>query len=421
MFDRLRQVLNEARDLTAEIDVARLSGPEAAKLVEFATKGERLFSFLRAEAARVVAESGEWEKQGARSPDAWLASKAGVTQGRARESLETATRLEQRPTLAKEFRAGRLSETQTAVIADALEADPSAEAHLIATARRSGVAGLRREADRVRASADTDEVARHERIHRQRYLRLFVDGEGAGRIDGKVTKDRLAILEAALRPIAERIFDQARTQDRRESSEAYLADALVVLASAGNVGAASGGRVPATIHILCDLGAWRSGHTHPGETCEIDGVGPIPVEVARRFADDAFFTTVLTDGIEIRKVHHFGRHINAVLKTALLVRDRQCQVPGCDVRTGLEIDHEFDHAKRGPTSLANTGRKCVGHHDLKTNFGFGLFGEEGARDWVSPEGHIVASDDPARVGTTFRSDRPPRGGKQGRVSRGRGT
>jgi hypothetical protein len=61
-----------------------------------------------------------------------------------------------------------------------------------------------------------------------------------------------------------------------------------------------------------------------------------------------------------------GRHINATLRTALLVQGRECDVEGCCQRGYLEIDHAHDHAKRGPTALWNLGWLCGHHHRLKT-------------------------------------------------------
>ena len=66
---------------------------------------------------------------------------------------------------------------------------------------------------------------------------------------------------------------------------------------------------------------------NPGETCEIRGIGPVPVEVARQWAGDAFIKTVICDGTNIHRVHHFGRTINTHLRTALDLLEPACAVP----------------------------------------------------------------------------------------------
>ena len=48
--------------------------------------------------------------------------------------------------------------------------------------------------------------------------------------------------------------------------------------------------------------------------------------------------------------------------------------PGCNSGHGLEIDHTHDHAKGGPTSLANMARLCPHDHELKTYQGWTLSG-----------------------------------------------
>ena len=42
------------------------------------------------------------------------------------------------------------------------------------------------------------------------------------------------------------------------------------------------------MNVRVDHSAFLRGHTEAGEVCEIAGVGPIPVSVAQRLADDAF-------------------------------------------------------------------------------------------------------------------------------------
>ncbi len=114
------------------------------------------------------------------------------------------------------------------------------------------------------------------------------------------------------------------------------------------------------------------------------GVGPIPVSVAREWAEDSFLKAVLVDGTDVKAVSHMGRTIPARLRTALEARDPTCVVPGCDVRQGLEIDHVVPFASGGPTSLRFAFRppdraRCATsrhEHDLAVGAGFedGLVG-----------------------------------------------
>jgi hypothetical protein len=109
-----------------------------------------------------------------------------------------------------------------------------------------------------------------------------------------------------------------------------------------------------------------------GEVCAIEGVGDIPVAVARQMLDDAFLKGVLVDGTEVRRVRHFGHRASAAVRTALRVEAVlnggrvECAVAGCDRRAGIEWDHIEPHARGGPTEVANLQPLCRGHHREKT-------------------------------------------------------
>ena len=160
---------------------------------------------------------------------------------------------------------------------------------------------------------------------------------------------------------------------------------------------ASGARPRRTIttHVLIDLEALLRGSAIPGERCEIPGVGPVNVAWVRAHLPESFLTAVIAHGTDIRTVAHFGRHINAKLRTALLVQGRECDVAGCTARGYLEIDHAHDHAKRGPTSLANLGWLCAHHHRQKTS-GWVLGGRDptGKRTLTPPPHATSTGPDP---------------------------
>ena len=128
----------------------------------------------------------------------------------------------------------------------------------------------------------------------------------------------------------------------------------------------------ATVIVRVDLAALRRGRARPGELCEIDGQGPVPVPVARYLAEDGLLAAVFVEAGDIRAVHHFGRTINARLRTALALRDRCCVVPGCGVAYGLEIDHVVAMESGGPTCLSNLALLCHHHHRRKTFEGWQL-------------------------------------------------
>ena len=140
----------------------------------------------------------------------------------------------------------------------------------------------------------------------------------------------------------------------------------------------------APYHVRVDHTAFRRGHVEAGETCEIPGIGPIPVATARALAADAVISAVVADGVDVKAVAHLGRTIPAHVRTALIARDPACVVPGCHTRDGLEIDHIVAFAAGGATCLANLCRLCRWHHYLKTHHGGRLTGGPGDWGWQLP-------------------------------------
>ena len=184
---------------------------------------------------------------------------------------------------------------------------------------------------------------------------------------------------AALEPVANRLFDEVLSSgEEPERREAYLADALELLAR---------GEAPAPTQLVCvvDLEALRRGEVHDTERCEIQGVGPVSVAVARQLFGDSLLRVVITDGVDVRTVVHHRRHLNAHLRTALDLRDPVCVVPECGSSLGLEYDHVQDFALGGPTSLENLVRLCHRHHKLKTMGRYRLEGQPGNYRWVKRE------------------------------------
>ena len=126
----------------------------------------------------------------------------------------------------------------------------------------------------------------------------------------------------------------------------------------------------ADLVIVCDLFAWRRGHTHPGEVCQVIGGGPVPVELAHELGKDAFLKAVLHDGVALHTIKHFGRHFPAELRTALdlgpVPAFTGARCGDCGSRFGLEYDHVNPVANKGETSLSNVQALCWDDHQAKT-------------------------------------------------------
>ena len=367
----LQRVATDLRGVLAEYEPERMTGSDAARLLEAFSEIEKLAAGGKLLSARRVESSNVWRKQGHRSAAAHIADATGTGLGPAIHALETARRLGSLPATDDAMRNGRLSEAQVNEIAGAALVQPSAEQELVDAADKQPLTMLKLRCRRVRATAE-DQNATYEKIRRERYLRNWIDNDGAVRFDAKLTPDEGARLVAAVKAEAARLTTEARRAGRDEPAKALAADALIGLACGGSTvsGAGSSGSSSgptAMVHVRVDHEALVRGHLELGEVCEIPGIGPIPVDVARRLAADSVLHVLVTDGVDVSTVVHPGRTIPATVRTALIERDPMCVVPGCDVRDRLEIDHVLPFGEEGPTRLANLARLCHWHHYLKTH------------------------------------------------------
>jgi hypothetical protein len=375
-MQRLRALVSELRDLVATFDASTLSADGAVASVESFGEIARLADAGRTLAARRVAATRAWRARGASSATAWLAHRAGSTLGDAAAMLQTAAALDASPVVRTAFVSGRLSADQASEVATAAAADPDAAIELLALAERESFAALRERCRDVRAAASGDEGAT-ERIRLGRYLRHWTDRDGAVRLDARLAPDDAAPLIAAVDAGAERLRrDARRSGGAIERNEAYAADALV--------GMTAGRHVSTTVHVHVSRSALERGRTAPGETCRIEGVGPISVAAAQRFAANAAMRAVVGGVGDVRAVSRSTRMIPAALRTALDTRDPTCVVPGCNRRYGLEIDHVVPYARGGKTELANLARLCRWHHAQKTHHGWRLTGPPDRWTWTHP-------------------------------------
>jgi hypothetical protein len=180
----------------------------------------------------------------------------------------------------------------------------------------------------------------------------------------KVTPEVGGAIRARIDRMTRTRFRDARSAGTREAQDAYAADAFAA-AILGDPSDAKGGGY--TTHVVVDHDALVRGHAIAGETCEIPGVGAVSVDWVRSLMGSAFVTAILKKGRDITTVAHFGRHIPAELRTAMIASGRECSVEGCDGREYLELDHcEVDHAKGGPTARWNLAWLCSIHHKRKT-------------------------------------------------------
>ena len=120
------------------------------------------------------------------------------------------------------------------------------------------------------------------------------------------------------------------------------------------------------------------------ETCEIVGVGPVPVRIARELLGDAILKLVITKGVDVVNVTHLGRGATAAQRVALLWTSPKCANVACSSQF-VQIDHRDPWANTHHTRLDELDHLCPHDHRLKTNDGWSLVPGTGRRRFVGPD------------------------------------
>ncbi|MGH9009478.1 MAG: DUF222 domain-containing protein [Acidimicrobiia bacterium] len=371
MLDRLGSLIEDLQRCVAGLDAGAMTGDEAMELCARFAQVERLGAAGKLVTAERVKATEVWRRGGSRTAADWMARHAGCDPDRAKDGLETAERLADCRLVAGEVRAGRLSEGQASAIVDALAVRPDAESHLVQFAARNSLRRLRDECRRLK-NADLSAAEEYAKVQQSRQLKTWTGRDGATCGTFRLSAHDGAAFLAAIEERKARHVRAARRDGRREPFDAYAADALVELVTEDRGGDGGGTRPRTMVIVHVAYEAISRGALADGEVCEIAGVGPVPLDVARSLAADSILRILVTKGGQPMAVTPGVRTIPRALRLLLEARDRTCVVPGCDVRLGRQVDHRKPFAQLGPTDLENCGLLCKAHHDMKTYLGWRL-------------------------------------------------
>jgi hypothetical protein len=353
----------------AVFDPALLTGDDCVRVVEVLSRTEKAVAAARARAAFRAAECGAHGGRGVSDAPFWLAQQAGISNQQARAELDTALAVESCTATKEALVAGDLSLVQAKEIARAEREVPGSQRELLDAAKTESLAVLREKARKIRLDAvDRDELYAKQRAARAH--RWWRDELGMVRYSGAMTPEVGIPAMTRLDTETDRIFRASNRDGIREPREAYAADAFAAMLGGAPV---KGNATTADVIVVIDLNAYRRGTTLEGEVCHIVGGGPIPVEIARRMAENAFLKAVIHDGVNIHTVKHFGRYIPVELRTALDMGPPP-EFDGlvcvkCGSRFRVEINHINPVGNRdnpGETSYINTEGDCPRCHDEVT-------------------------------------------------------
>ena len=377
MFETLDAAIEA---VVRDFEPGLLDGRGAVRAVERFAKLEHLGAAGTALAAKRVDETRAYRESGAQTTAAWLATKSGIAVGAAGRALGVVDALGELPVTDAAFRAGRISEVQAHEIAGAARKDPQAEGELVGHAEAGiSLKGLKDRCRRVRASAEEDDAAWAQRLHDTRSVRQWSDPDSAMCGMWRAAPDKGAEIAAALDAETDLLFREARRAGTYEAREAYAMDALHALITRGP-------RKATSASLIVDGSVQQDGTVAIGSRCEIVGVGPIPVTIARAMLADAKVRAIPADVALLPEHERDGRYYPQWMRDWLDQHYSVCGQPGCDADFRLQYDHVVALEDGGLTTISNLWRLCPHHHDLKTNHGWKIVGT--AHDWklVPPDG-----------------------------------
>ncbi len=367
-MDRVRAAAATLRAVLAGLEPGRFSPEAAAEIAEELAATENACGTAKVRMAGRAGEGGVHRTRGFADVSDWLASATGSMVRDARRELEAVAAVEACPDTRDALVCGDVSLAQGAEIARTEAEVPGCEAELLELAKLGSLGAVR---ERAR-SRRLDAMDRDELYAKQRKARCFSHWrDELGMIRGSFALTPEVGIGLVNRIDAE--TDRLRRDAKRaggtvEPRVAFAADTLVRIIE----GSASTEAGAPRLHLVIDWPALARGHTHPGERSHIVGGGPIPPRVAQQILGNAFVAAVLTDGVAVQQVRHFGRRIPAEVRTTLELGPPPefagvtCAEPGCERRYGLEWDHCDPVANGGATSLENLRPLCTPHHREKT-------------------------------------------------------
>lgn len=407
--ERVEVAGTAVRVAVAGIDPDAIPASEATRIYEGLERIVRSATAARTLLARRVDDSMEWKRLGYRSAAEFLAARSGTFLGAAKTEMETSKALQGLPATRDRLLDGTLSPDQGATIAGAAAKNPGAEQQLIDTASRANLQELREAAQKAKAAADPDPEATHARLHRERRVTRFTDGEGARHLRIRGPVDAMSIIEAELDRRLDDLIRHQPGDGPLECRDALVFDAAVEMArrsaraddtdAAGTDGGTgvkkrTQARPEHLALLRLDIEALWRGHMEGDELCEVTGLGPIPVAVARRLLGDAVLKLIITRGDAVAHVTSLTRGPTQAMRYALLWTSPTCTVEGC-TRTIIEHDHAWgaEYKDTRHTRLDQLDRLCHTHHDLHTRHSWALIRGSGKRPMVAP-------DDPRHPGST---------------------
>jgi Domain of unknown function (DUF222)/HNH endonuclease len=324
-----------------------------------------------------IARRQAFRAAGATSVEAWLSANCHHSRANARSLAHVGERLFDLPRLQEVLSTGQASFDQVRALVDA--ADPETDGRWAAEAARGLSVGELTEMARRRRPERAPRCSEWKRPSvclndERRTMTARLPSETYAEVRGH--------LERAARDLG---ADGVTPYDER------LGDALVALLRGGVQQSSRVASPPTTVvaHVRLDALFDESSEL----LAELERLGLVSTEVARRLACDAAFIVALND--EAGHTMYEGRARRFPTETQrreLWRRDRHCRFPGCPHEKFVQAHHIKPWKPGGGTDLDNLALLCQAHHSLVHSNGWSMWGDANVEiRFLSPDGRVTAS------------------------------
>jgi hypothetical protein len=310
-----------------------------------------------------VDATGEQQRWGYPSTQAWLRSRLGMRDNRAKERLTLARQRHRLPQVTERLAAGEMPFGYATTVADSIarldDTDcAEAETTLLGFVDQGFSAGKvaafgRRIRDLIAERDDTEDAPDEDtkRGYAKSWLTTTRSLDGGRYVKGWLNPEDAAIWDGTLAPLAK----PAGPDDRRDLPERTAAALSNVL---------SGGHKATKVTVICDLDTLTGGNAPARLT---DGT-PIPAAQARRIALSAGVSPLLLGrGNTPLYLGHRERFASAAQRQVLETLYPTCAVRECETPGTLcEVDHVNGWALgKSPTDIDQLALTCGWHNRFK--------------------------------------------------------
>ncbi len=264
---------------------------------------DRAADVIHGKRLRVLAQierRGTYARDGHVSITSWLAQRFRKTWSAASRLVRQARALEQMPSTREALEAGEITSSAVDVLMPAHEVDPKAfaqaEDYLVEAATTLSIPDLGRVVGTWRRAAeDARGPEFSEQAHERRRLHVSPTLAGMVRVDGDLDPETGQTVISALRAVCDA---EVRSQEDVRTPAQRRADALGEICRQWldrTDRPLVGGERP-HVTVTVDLQTLEGRLPTPGSGAELEDVGPISSEAARRLACDASVSRVITSG-----------------------------------------------------------------------------------------------------------------------------